>query len=130
MAHYGMPYTNYPSTALSSIHITSHDNYTETPLHLIDIHVYAYIQLFGGGRAMVVRCILLKGATCVIAVAVAPCKPCLVLSLMYINNAQQYLHPTVLTPNSTNAQKVPMPNCNYTQQYLYPTLQHFSITNI
>ena len=60
-------YTNHLPTTISSIHNTSHDNYT---LHLINTH----IQLFwmgwwqgGGGMATEVRCMhLLQGATCVI----------------------------------------------------------------
>ena len=134
-----MPYTNHPSTAPSSIHITSRDNYIETSLRLINIHAYTYIQLSGGGRAMQVRRILLEGATCVITVAVAPCKLYLVPSLMYlnieINDAQQYLHSTVLTPNGTNAQRylcliVTTPSSTYTRQYLQPTVPTPNITTL
>jgi len=60
-----MPYTNHPSAAPSSIHITARNNYVYeniTSLQSAYIHEYAWVQLFGVGRAIGMRRIRLKEA--------------------------------------------------------------------
>jgi len=61
---YSMPYTNHPSTAPSSIHITARNDYMKTSHRHKSayIHEYARVQLFGVGRAIGMKRICLKEA--------------------------------------------------------------------